>query len=293
LIVFPSPSINIDRPSFENSHKVILVDDTIPTTPTTRYEPFNPTTIPDPNTSPTHVRPRTIAAAQVTIRPLPIVPVPTVDPLPDSLYIKPHRRTEITEIRLRNREREKIDYESSLLDRQLSILRSEDWRKIVAPAAAERDGLKDGEEWDWEGRRERRIALLEGVLKRVRTWRDAETKMRRGMVEKKHEPEEEEDVEPLPLKRKRKKNEEDAQSEHSITVMKPKKKRGSSVGKEDIMTEEMAMKKAAEKAEEDKGKRRSGRQRKGMAFGEVIPKIGLICREFQIPEEFIPEDKRE
>ena len=55
----------------------------------------------------------------------------------------------------------------------------------MAPAAAERDGLKDGQVWDWEGRRERRIELLDGVLKRVRTWRDAEIKMRRGMLEKK------------------------------------------------------------------------------------------------------------
>jgi hypothetical protein len=256
-----------------------LVDDSIPATPTTRYEPFSPNTIPDPNTSPTTVRPRSIAGAQVVIRALPPVPVPTTDPLPDSLYSKAHRRHEITEIRLRNREREKIDYEAALLDRQLLTLRSEDWRKSVAPAAAERDGLKEGEEWDWEGRRERRIALLDGVLKRVRTWREEEIKMRR-VVMKPDSPE------PEPQRRKRKPKDEVAE-----TVIPPKKhRRGKSVvmevGTQTVETE-------GEGKGVDVGKRRSGRVRKGTVFGEVIPQIGLICRDFQIPLEWVPENKRE
>jgi hypothetical protein len=194
--------------------------------------------------------------------------------LPNSLYVKPHRRHEITEIRLRNREREKIDYEASLLDRQLTILRSEDWRKIVAPAAAERDGLKDGEEWDWEGRRERRITLLENVLKRVRTWREAEIKIRRGIFTKAETPELEERV----VKRKRK-VEETVEVGESIKV---KHRRVPSTMNAGEMVEETV---------DDLGNRRSGR-RKGTAFGEVIPKIGLICRDFQIPLEWVPEEKR-
>lgn len=157
------------------------------------------------------------------------------------------------------------------------ILKSEDWRKIVAPAAAERDGLKEGEVWDWEGRRERRIALLEGVLKRVRTWRDAEIKMRREMLEKKPPIEE---VKP----RKRKKSNEDGESE----VGTPSKRRRQGGSVELPKDEEVV-----ETVGDGERERRGGRRRKKfVAFGEDIPKAGLLNREFQIPLEWVPEDKR-
>jgi hypothetical protein len=205
-----------------------------------------------------------------------------VDPLPDSLYIKPHRKHEFTEIRLRNREREKIDYESSLLERQLQILKSEEWRKIVAPAAAERDGLKEGEEWDWEGRRERRIELLDGVLKRVRTWRDAEMKMRRGMSEKKHEIIEEEQV---VKKRRTNKSNEDELSEIGSSPKRSRRREESTENPKEVKKEELE-----ETVQE--GKKRGGRKKKPVAFGQVIPEAGFLNREFQIPLEWIPEDKR-
>jgi hypothetical protein len=194
--------------------------------------------------------------------------------------MKPHRKHEFTEIRLRNREREKIDYESSLLERQLTILRSEDWRKIVAPAAAERDGLKEGEVWDWEGRRERRIELLDGVLKRVRTWREAEIKMRRGMLEKK--PPIVEDVK----KRKRNKSNDDVDPEVETPTKRRRKGESVELPKEREEVVETVQ-------EEEDGKRKSGRKkRKPTAFGQDIPKAGLLNREFQIPLEWVPEDKR-
>jgi Something about silencing, SAS, complex subunit 4 len=195
--------------------------------------------------------------------------------------LKPHRKHEFTEIRLRNREREKIDYESSLLERQLTILRSEDWRKIVAPAAAERDGLKEGEVWDWEGRRERRIELLDGVLKRVRTWREAEIKMRRGMLEKK--PPIVEEVK----KRKRNKSNDDVDLE--VETPTKRRRKGESV---ELPEEGEEVVETVQEEEED-GKRKSGRKkRKPTAFGQDIPKAGLLNREFQIPLEWVPEDKR-
>jgi hypothetical protein len=274
--------LTIDRPSFELSHKVILVNDSIPSTPTSRYEPFSSSTIPDPNTSPTATRPKSIAAAQVIIRPLaPPSKTVTADPLPDSLYLKSHRKHEFTEIRLRNREREKIDYESTMLERQLSLLKNEDWRKFVAPAAAERDGLKVGEAWDWEGRRERRIELLEGVLKRVRTWREAEIKMRRGMLEKKPDPEESN----VGLgKRKRKGSimdweEEDVDSpetHHEPQVLDTSKEEAPELSK----------------VSEEGKKKRGGRKKQPIAFGHEIPKAGMLNREFQIPLEWVPEGRR-
>lgn len=206
------------------------------------------------------------------------MPAPHSDPLPDSLYLKAHRRHEFTEIRLRNREREKIDYESSILERQLAILRSEEWRKIVAPAAAERDGLKDGEEWDWEGRRERRIALLDGVLKRVRTWREAEIKMRKGVLDIK--PEIVEEQLKFTGKRARNKSNVVVEEENEAPV---KRRRGQSVSVTDS---------GAVDTVEVKGKKKGGSRRGPIAFGERIPKAGLMNREFQIPLEWVPEDKR-
>jgi len=253
------------------------VDDTLPSTPTSRYEPFSSSTIPDPNTSPTAVRSRNIPAAQVTIRPLHTVSAPNTDPLPDSLYLKAHRRHEFTEIRLRNREREKIDYESSVLERQLAVLRSEDWRKVVAPAAAEREGLKDGEEWDWEGRRERRIELLDGVLKRVRTWREAEIKIRKGLPEKK--PEILEESQKFTGKKRRTKS-IDVDDERGIHLKRP---RGLSISTSDAGVVETT---------EGKLKKKGTRRGVPTAFGESVPKIGLKNREFQIPMEWVPLNKR-
>ena len=40
------------------------------------------------------------------------------------------------------------------------------------------------------------------------------------------------------------------------------------------------------------GKRRGERRKKLTAFGQEIPKAGLLNREFQIPLEWVPEDKR-
>jgi hypothetical protein len=267
------------------SHKVILVNESIPSTPTTRYESFDPSAIPDPNTSPSQVRPRDIPSAQVTIRPLPALSVPNSDPLPDSAYLKPHRKHEFTEIRLRNREREKIDYESSMLERQLHILKSEDWRKIVAPAAAERDGLKVGEQWDWEGRRERRIALLEGVLRRVRTWREAEIKLRKGVWEQKV------DEEPKVLgmrKRKRTMSEVDEEPEAEGEV-----EELAVIGKRCQPQTSQASESVAENVEDVKeGQKKASRRKRPMAFGAEIPKELLRNREFRIPMEWVPVEKR-
>ena len=266
------PLLTIDRPTFETSHKVILVDNAIPSTPTTRYEPFLSTTIPDPNTSPTHTRQTVLPAPQITLRTLPR-PRTTSDPLPDTLYAKPHRKHEFTEIRLRNREREKIDYESSLLERQLQILKSEDWRKIVAPAAAEREQLKEGEIWDWEGRRERRIELLEGVLRRVRTWREAEIKMRRGGIVKGFDDEEGR----IEFKRRRvPTHDEDGEEQES------KRKREES-GHEEVQEGRRT------RAEEGRMTRAEERRKGPLAFGQEIPKMALRNREFKIPKEWVEE----
>ena len=212
---------------------------------------------------------------------------PRSDPLPDALYVKPHRKHEFTEIRLRNREREKIDYEASELERQLQILKSEDWRKHVAPAAAEREALKQGEEWDWEGRRARRIELLEGVLRRVRTWRDAEIKLRKGMMEKKPLLDEQVKI----RKRKRIRSEEgdeDGASPVSIRKSSIKEEQEEGMNSKEVNAGE----EGNEGEEQESKKTRRTRKPKAMAFGQEIPKAGLRNREFQIPVEWVPEEKR-
>ena len=176
----------------------------------------------------------------------------------------------------------------------MAILRSEEWRKIVAPAAAEREGLREGETWDWEGRRERRIAVLEGVLKRVRTWREAEIKMRKGMLERKHdeseealevEEEEEEVAEPKETKAKRRK----VSIEEAVDKVPPlPTSRKRKATKENV--ESAIEKKEGSKAvgEERKTIRRD---KKLFAFGHEIPKHGLRNREFRLPKDLVPEEK--
>ena len=178
----------------------------------------------------------------------------------------------------------------------MAILRSEDWRKIVAPAAAEREGLREGETWDWEGRRERRIAVLEGVLKRVRTWREAEIKMRRGMLERKHdeseeglegeegEEAEEEVAEPKETKRRRRKVSGEEAVDEVPRLQTSRKRKATN---ENVKgTIEMEGSKAVE--EQRKTIRRG---QKLIAFGHEIPTHGLRNREFRLPKDWIPEEK--
>jgi hypothetical protein len=180
------------------------------------------------------------------------------------------------------------------VERQLAILRSEDWRKIVAPAAAEREGLREGETWDWEGRRERRIGQLEGVLKRVRTWREMEIKLRKGMLEDElDESEEEEEVE---------EEEEEVVEEVEEKETKRRRRKGSveEVAEEVPRLPRSRKRKAAESVDDDvepgkpEGEEKTGRRAKKavVAFGQQIPKYGLRNREFRLPKDWIPEEKK-
>jgi len=159
----------------------------------------------------------------------------------------------------------------------LQILKGEDWRKIVAPAAAEREQLKEGEAWDWEGRRERRIELLDGVLRRVRTWRDAEIKMRRGGVVKGFDDEEGK----IEFKRRRMvtHEEEEGEGEGEGEVVGGRKRKREESVKEEV---------------EVKGRKTTGggRRKVSVAFGQEIPKMALRNREFKIPKEWVEEEKR-
>lgn len=87
------------------------------------------------------------------------------------------------------------------------------------------------------------------------------------------------------LPEKRKWNElNDGDSEVESPVR--RRKRGESVESNKKVEEEPV---AVKKVE---GKRRGARRNKPTAFGQEIPKAGLLNREFQIPLEWVPEDKR-
>jgi hypothetical protein len=99
--------------------------------------------------------------------------------------------------------------------------------------------------------------------------------MRRGMSEKKPED---------PDKRKwNKSNEWESEVESPVK----RRRRGKSVEtKAKMEVEPVTVKKGGEE------KRRGGRRNRPTAFGQEIPKAGLLNREFQIPLDWVPEDKR-
>lgn len=137
--------------------------------------------------------------------------------------------------------------------------------------------------------------MLEGVLRRVRTWREAEIKLRKGVWEQKVL----EEVVPrgggVGGRRKRKRGmsveeeekDEDEEDVSELAVVGKRGRRGSSQVKSETPGE------STEQVGEDTGvKKKGGRRKKLTAFGEDIPKVGLMNREFKIPVEWVPEDKR-
>jgi len=123
-------------------------------------------------------------------------------------------------------------------------------------------------------------------LKRVRTWRDAEIKLRKGIMEKKPLLDEEVKI----RKRKRIRSEDgDEEGASPVTT------RTRSIKEEDeekTKSKEVNAVEGKQDEEQRKKKPRSTRKPKAMAFGQEIPKAGLRNREFQIPVEWVPEEKR-
>lgn len=101
--------------------------------------------------------------------------------------------------------------------------------------------------------------------------------MRKGLLDKNLDIVEE----PLKFTGKRRRQYSNDVEEGSETTV--KRRRGESTSVSDTGDIE---------AVEEKRKKKGGRRGGPIAFGEKIPKAGLRNREFQIPLEWVPEDKR-
>jgi len=95
----------------------------------------------------------------------------TEDPMSDSRYIKPHRRAEIAEKRLRNIERERLQHDKSRFEQYLERLTGPDWLKLLG---IERLRLSDEERHGFEKKRKALIDEIEIILEKFKAWKDEE-----------------------------------------------------------------------------------------------------------------------
>lgn len=98
--------------------------------------------------------------------------VPAEDPLDDSVYLKPHRRSERREKQLRNIEKERAQHEKGQLESLLEALQGPDWLRAMGVT-----GITDGARKEWEPKRDYFIREVRILLKKFATWRDAEKRL--------------------------------------------------------------------------------------------------------------------
>jgi hypothetical protein len=112
---------------------------------------------------------------------------PADDPLPDSLYLKCHGRSERKEKQARNIEKERAQHEKENLERLLEGLQGPDWLRVMGVT-----GITEGEQKNWKPKRDYFITEVSALVDRFRTWKDEEKRMR---LEKERAREEEDDEE--------------------------------------------------------------------------------------------------
>jgi hypothetical protein len=110
---------------------------------------------------------------------------PEDDPLPDSLYLKCHGRSERKEKQARNIEKERAQHEKENLERLLEGLQGPDWLRVMGVT-----GITEGEQKSWKPKRDYFITEVSALVDRFRTWKDEEKRMR---LEKERAREEEDD----------------------------------------------------------------------------------------------------
>lgn len=103
---------------------------------------------------------------------------PTTDPLGDALYIKPHKRAERKEKRLRNIEKERAQHEKVQLEQILEGLQGPDWLKVLGVT-----GVTDGERKDWEPKRRHFIIEVQALVDKFRQWREEEKRLKQEREE--------------------------------------------------------------------------------------------------------------
>ncbi|KAI9728807.1 MAG: hypothetical protein M1834_007193 [Cirrosporium novae-zelandiae] len=93
----------------------------------------------------------------------------TSDPLPPSLFSKPHHRQLRRERQLRNIERERAQHEKIQLDRLLEGLQGPDWLRVMGITA-----ITDSEKKPYEPKREYFIKEVEALINKFRVWKEEE-----------------------------------------------------------------------------------------------------------------------
>ena len=99
-----------------------------------------------------------------------------IDPLPDSLYEKAHRRAERQEKQLRNIEKERAMHEKVQLERLLEGLKGHDWLRVMGIS-----GITETEKKLYEPKRDYFIREVRVLLVKFRKWKEEE---KRRKVEK-------------------------------------------------------------------------------------------------------------
>lgn len=98
------------------------------------------------------------------------------DPLPDAVFLKPHRRAERAEKQLRNIEKERAMHEKVQLERLLDGLKGHDWLRVMGIS-----GITDGEKKQFEPKRDYFIKEVRVLLVKFQEWKEEE---KRRKVEK-------------------------------------------------------------------------------------------------------------
>jgi Something about silencing, SAS, complex subunit 4 len=120
------------------------------------------------------------------------------DPLPDSLYHKPHRRAERQEKQLRNIEKERAQHEKQHLERLLEGLIGPDWLKVMGVS-----GITESEKKEYEPKRDIFIREVAGLVEKFKVWKEEEKRRKAEkeqavLAEEAEEQADEEDVEDVP-----------------------------------------------------------------------------------------------
>jgi Something about silencing, SAS, complex subunit 4 len=98
------------------------------------------------------------------------------DPLPDSLYLKSHKRCERQEKQLRNIEKERAQHEKLNLERLLDSLKGPDWLRVMGVS-----GITESEKKSYEPKRDIFIREVAGLLSKFQWWKEEE---KRRKIEK-------------------------------------------------------------------------------------------------------------
>lgn len=96
-----------------------------------------------------------------------------VDPLPDAVFLKVHKRSERKEKQLRNIEKEHALHEKSDLERVLAELKGPDWLRTMGVS-----GITETEKKVFEPHRDQYIQRVRALLNKFTAWKEQEKELK-------------------------------------------------------------------------------------------------------------------